>query len=159
MIVKGFRRMFTGLHWVAAGMFFVATVLTTVNAITRYAFNYVIFGSEEICTYTVLILSFLMFPIMESEDRHLKVDIFTSSVSNQKLKDTVFIIRGLITMGICGLLTYYGWRVTSTAIKYESTSPTLHIPKDIVFGLTAAAFMLAVLGWLAIIFFNKRRAL
>ena len=159
MMLKGFRGMFTVLRWIAACMFFVATVITSINAVTRYIFSYVIFGSEELCSYTVLIMAFLMFPIMESEDRHFKVEIFESGVKNRKLKEIVYAIRGLITMGICGTVAFYGWRVTAVAHRYQSTSPTLHMPKDIVFGITTASFVFAVLGWICILLFNKRRPL
>lgn len=159
MIVKGFRGMFTGLRGVAVCLYFFATILTCINAISRYVFNYVIFGSEELCTYTILIMSFLMFPIIEAEGRHLKIDIFDVVVKNEKIKEAVRVIQGLFSMGICGIIAYYGWRVTSVANMYKSASPTLKIPKDIVFGITTASFVIAILGWICVLFINKRRHL
>ncbi len=159
MFVTLFRKMFNSLHVISAAIFLFATALTAINAITRYCFHYVIFGSEELCTYSVLIMSFLMFPIMEAEDKHLSVDIFSTNVKNQTFKEIVFVIRGFITMGLFAILIYYGYKVTATAAKYASASPTLQMPKDIVFGITTASFVFAILGWICIIFFNKRRAL
>ena len=159
MVLKGFRYLFTGLRWVAAVLFFAATVLTSTNAILRYVFNYTIFGSEELSSYIVLVMSFLMFPIMEAENKHLTIDMFVNSRANQKFKDVVFVLRGLVTMGLIGIVTYYGWRVTSTAIMYHSASPALHIPKSLLFGVTTVSFAFVIVAWIAIIVFNKRRPL
>lgn len=159
MIVKGFRGMFTGLRGVAICLYFFATILTCINAVSRYVFNYVIFGSEELCTYTILILSFLVFPIIEAEGLHLKIDVFNSLVKSEKVKEVVRVIQGFVTMGICGIIAYYGWQVTRVAHMYASASPTLKIPKDIVFGITTASFVIAILGWICVIFINRRRHL
>ena len=159
MIVKGFRGMFTGVRWIVAFIYFVTTVVTSINAISRYFFKYVIFGSEEFCTYAVIIMAYLMFPIMEAEDRHLRIDIFENSVKNRTLKEIVRVIRGIVTMGVCGTIAFYGWRVTSIAYSYKSTSPTLNIPKSIVYGITMASFVFVVLGWICSLLFNKRRPL
>ena len=157
MIIKVFRNFLNGLRWVAITLLSIATVLTCINAFGRYVFNYVIFGSEEFCTYSVIIMVFLLFPVMEAEGRNIKVDILENMASSKKLKNAAFIIRGLFTIGICGAVAYYGWRVTRTAYIYQSASPTLKIPKDVVFAITAGSFSLAVLIWICILLINKRR--
>ena len=159
MIERSFRGMFTGIRWFVACLFFIATALTSFNAIARYVFKYVIFGSEELCTYIVLVIAFLMFPIMDAENRHLKIDIFANSSASQKLKDVIYIIRGVISIGICGTLAFYGWRAVDIATKYQSKSSTLRIPKNVMFGLAAVSFVIAVLSWIFILLFNKRRPL
>ena len=157
MALKGLRGVFTGLHWASICLFALSTVLTTANTIARYVFNYVIFGSEEACTYSILLLAFLVFPVLEAKNNHLRIDIFDHTVKSSKVKETVYFIRGLFTMGVCGTMAYYGWRVTSVAYKYKSASNVLKIPKEILFGITTLCFVVTFLSWVCIILFNKRR--
>ena len=159
MITNGFHKIFTGMRWIAAFMLFVATVITAFNTITRYLLGFVIYGSEELCAYIVLLMAYMLFPIMETENHHLKIDIFSSSSVNQKLKNAVYVVRGIITIFIFAVLCYYGWQVISTAAKFQSASPSLRIPKAYVFGLMETFFVITVLGWLCILFINKRRPL
>lgn len=159
MITKGFRGVFTGMRWTAAFLLFVATAITSFNAITRYAFGFVIYGSEELCAYIVLIMAYMLFPVLEAENRHLKIDIFSSSNVNRKIKDVVYTIRGVISLAVYGILVYFGWQVIATARKFQSASPTLRIPKSAAFGLLEIFIAVAFLGWLCILLFNKRRPL
>ena len=158
-VQKGFSYLFKGIQNVAMLMYVFATILTAVNAITRYAFHYVIYGSEELSSYVVLLMAFLMFPVLEASNKHLSVDIFATNCKNKKLVQIVYVIRGIISLGLFGIVSYYGLKVTATAVQYQSASPTLHIPKDIVFGITVASFIFAIIAWLAILLFNKRRPL
>jgi TRAP-type C4-dicarboxylate transport system permease small subunit len=159
MAQKYIRRLFEWIQHISGFILFIATTLTAVNTILRYFFNFTIFGNEEFSTYSVLVLSFLMFSVLEVQDKHLTVDVFKTTVKNQKLKEVVFVFQGIFSMGIFGVLLYYGFKVTATAAKYSSGSPTLNIPKDILFGITMATFAFAIIGWVFILLFNKRRVL
>lgn len=159
MAIKGLEGLHKGLRVAVVIFYSIATVLTTINAISRYVFRYVIFGSEELCSYSILLVAFLMFPIIEAKNGHLRIDIFDTVSKNEKLKKIVYIIRGIFTMGICGTLVFYGWRVTMVAYRYKSASNVLKIPKDILFGVTTLCFVFAIIGWLCILIFNKRRPL
>ena len=157
MAVKGLEGLHKGIRVAVVIFYSIATVLTSINAISRYVFSYVIFGSEELCAYSILLVAFLMFPIIEAKNGHLRIDILDSMSKNEKFKRIVYVIRGIITMGICGTLVFYGWRVTMVANKYKSASQTLKLPKDILFGITTLCFVFAIIGWLVILIFNKRR--
>ena len=159
MIAKGFEKMFTGLLYASALLYFFATVLTVANVFCRYIFKTVIFGSEELASYAVLVMSFIMFAIIEARGQHLSIDLLTNRIKNDKVKQVKTVIVGVVSCGIFGVLIYYGIKVIKTAIMYSSTSPTLHIPKSILFILIVLSFIFAVLGWICIIFFNKRRPL
>ncbi|MCL2010601.1 MAG: TRAP transporter small permease [Synergistaceae bacterium] len=159
MIVKGFRSVLRGMHWIAAFLYLTATAAAFVNVITRYFFRFVIFGSEEFCSFLVIIMAYLMFPIIEAEDRHLRIDIFENAVKNHTIKEIVRVFRGIVTAGVCGTIAFYGLRTASVARRFGAASTSLQIPMYILFGITTASFVFMVLGWICSLFFNKRRPL
>ena len=156
MAKKGIRGMFKGLFWISACFYFLATAFTAVNSVLRYGFNYSFYGSEEICTYLLVFVTFLIFPILEMQDGHLKIDVFAKSRSvNPKIKKIVHIIRTIFAIGACGAMAYYGWQVVGTATRFQSVTPMLRIPKNIAFAIPAVCFLIAGLGLVYNLLFNK----
>jgi len=157
MVLKGFNGVFFVLRRISMCLLTFAAILTCVNTVSRYFFSFVIFGSEELSSYLIILLTFLMYPVMEAGNNHLKMDLFDKMVKNERIKKVVLVIRGLVTMGICGIIAYYGWRVTSVAYRFQAASPALKIPTAIVFGIVTISLAIAILAWICVIVFNKRR--
>jgi len=157
IVVNAFRKFFNALLYIATFLYMFATVVTAANVFGRYVLRHSIFGSEELSNYAVLTMSFFMFAIIESRGHHLSIELLTSKIKSEKFKTAHRVFKGVVNSCIFGILFYYGIKVTSTAIKYSSASPTLQIPKGIVYGITTASFLVAILAWICIIFFNKRR--
>jgi len=137
----------------------VATILTCANTISRYFFSFVVFGSEELCSYLIILLTYLMYPIMESGNNHLKMDLFDKMVKSERIKKVALVIRGIFSIGICGIIAYYGWQVTLVANRYHSATPALKIPTAIVFATVTTSLAIAILAWICVLIVNKRRYL
>lgn len=136
-----------------------ATMLVAANTISRYVLKHSIFGAEELSAYVVLLTAFLLFPCQEAKNKHLAVEIFSEKCKNKRLVEIVYTLRGILSIVIFSVVAYNGAKVVATAAKYGAASPTLHIPKVFVFGITDAAWIMAVVVWLLILFVNKRRPL
>ena len=158
-ITKFFIRLFDWIENIAMVMYMFSTILVTVNVITRYIFKVTIFGNEELSSLVMLLMAFIAFPVVEARNQHLRVDVIDAVCKNDTFLKVVYIIRGIISLGVFGIISYYGIKVTNTAIKYSSGTQTLHIPKSIVFSVVVASFILAMVVWLVIFIFNKRRPL
>jgi len=159
MIVKIYRGLLSGLHAIAAIALIVTTALTSFNAISRYIAGYVVFGSEELCSYLTLTMVFLVFPLIEAKGMNLSVDIIDSAVKSQRIKATVLVIRGVVISALLGVMAYYQYRVASVQYRFSAATPALKMPSYLFYAVLAICFLLGIISWVCIIFFNKRREL
>ena len=159
MVVKWYRRLLSWLHIVAAVSLLAATALTCVNAVTRYTLGFVIFGSEELSSYLVMSMVFLVFPSIEARGIHLSVDVFDSVVKSQRIKTIALIFRGIIISGMLAILVQYVYRVTAVQIRYSAATSALRMPSSIFFSVMMLSFALGIVSWVCIIVFNKRSEL
>jgi len=159
MISRISKKAVTSVQAAAAVLMFGSTILTCLNFITRYVFNYVIFGSEELATYMVLLMSFLMIPVLFAKNKHLAIDILVSTMKNKRIVQGLYLVQAACSVFLFGILTYYGTRVTAMAFNFHTGTPTLHMPKYLFFGVCTATLAITVLVWIIIVFLNKRRPL
>ena len=159
MIVKTYRKLLSGLHALAAIALIVATALTSFNAITRYIFGYVVFGSEELCSYLTLTMVFLVFPLVEAKGMNLSVDLIDNAVKSQKIKTVILVFRGVIISALLAIMVYYQYRVAAVQLRFSAATPALKMPSALFYGIMTVCFLFGIVSWICIIFFNKRRVL
>ena len=130
-----------GVSGVAAVLLLAATALTVANVFARYIVQQSIYGSEELATFMILIMTFLVYPVLEASDDHLCIGLFENVVKNKVIINIVYVLRGIVTAGIAGIFVFYGYKVTALANQYNTVTSTLHIPRDILYGIMTAAFL------------------
>jgi TRAP-type C4-dicarboxylate transport system permease small subunit len=158
-IAGGLKKSYSGLAMVSGFMLATATLLAAINAIMRYGFNAGMPWSEELCTYFCILLTFLILGWLEITDNQLKIDIFNTSVKNELVKKTVFIIRGIITVGIYIILLKSGLNTIKSTYNTQAVTYILHLPRYMLYFVVAAAYGLVILGWSAILLLHKGKSL
>ncbi len=134
---------------------FISTLLAAVNAILRFTVGAGFPWSEELCSYLIVLSVFVLISYLEFTDKQLCIGVLNGFLKNESIKRVITIVRGLITMGFMGMLAYYGVLVTQKAFSRMTVTFVLQMPRFILYGIVTACFILAILSWIVIIFFEK----
>lgn len=124
-----FDRLLNVMAAVTGTIIVLVMVAVCVNVIMRYVFNRPITGVEEITEYLLLYVTFIGTAWLLREGGHVRVDILLNRV---KPRTRVFlgVVSSLIGVLICGVLTWYGTKVTWVNFQQGSYFPSiLEFPK------------------------------
>jgi TRAP-type C4-dicarboxylate transport system permease small subunit len=111
--------------------------------------------AEELCTYLVVIGTFMVFPALELSDTQLTIGVLSSVIKNRTFHKVLFIIRGLVVMVISGVIVKFGIASTQAAHAANTMTYVLKWPKADLFAVAVACFVLMIVAWVAIFLFNK----
>ncbi len=154
-IVGVLKRLYNALGMFGGFMLAVSTFLAALNAILRYGFKAGMPWSEEVCTYLCILLTFLAISWLETEDRHLSIDIFNTTVKSEVVKKIIYIVRGIITLGIFAILIKSGFGTIKSTFQTQAVTYVLQIPRYILYTIVVGSYALFIIGWLAILFCNR----
>lgn len=144
------------LLFILSGCFIgISTFVASINGILRYSINFNFPWAEELCTYLVVIMVFMMQPYLETRDEQLCIGFLSAKLKNPLVKKAIFIFRGLITIFILGLLVKYGIAVVERTYETKAVTYMLQIPRYLLYAITTGSFILVILGWLGVILLNK----
>jgi TRAP-type C4-dicarboxylate transport system permease small subunit len=111
----------------AAILLFILMMITTVDVIGRYIFNWPLRGAFEITELLLLTLIFAGLPLVSRADEHVTLDFVDAALGDRGRK----ILRRLVDV-VCGLIILgLAWRVWVKAGKiggYGDTTDVLLIP-------------------------------
>ena len=110
----------------AGFMILVAALFAVVNFVGRYFFDHTFAWAEEGCTYACTLVVFLTFAYLETEDQQLCIDLVTSTVKNKTVLLVLYILRGIVTLFITGILIKYGFASMLSAHKLGTVTYVLH---------------------------------
>ena len=147
---------FKGVSNVAGVILIMATALTVANVFARYIIRSSIYGSEEAATFMILVMTFLVYPVLEASDDHLCIGLFENLVKNKVIVNIVYTLRGIVTACISGIFVYYGYKVTALAHQYGTVTSTLQIPRELLYGIMTAAFLSVIIILLFKIILRRR---
>ncbi|MBQ5952349.1 MAG: TRAP transporter small permease [Lachnospiraceae bacterium] len=148
-IVAAINRVFMSIAMVLLAF---SAVLTVVNAIMRKLPGVGGFAwSEELSTYSVILMLFFGLAFLEQHNQHLCIDVLLSKVKNKTAVRVIHLVRGLVTLVVMGTLVYHGIPLIRSQIRSNITTYLLHMPRAIFFGAMLGGFVLVVLVWIVII--------
>jgi C4-dicarboxylate transporter DctQ subunit len=142
-----------GRHWGAVGngisrllgvALILAVILNFVNVISRYGFNHALIGADEFQIYLMIAMAFLGGLVAQIRRRHLRMDVLTAHFPPLLVR-LLDLVEALLTVGICGLLTYVSWTYTMRIFRIGSHSENAHIPMWLPHSVLAVAFSLMTL--------------
>jgi|TARA_Y100000815_G_scaffold113517_1_gene102559 TRAP-type C4-dicarboxylate transport system permease small subunit len=134
----------------AVGLLSFLVLLTFTDVIARNVFSSPLAGATELTELALAGLTFLLYPILALEKRHLVVDLFDTVTPERFdwLKDALGAVVGAVVFGI---LTWRLWILAEKSRSYGDTTASLGIPLWPVFmamavlsGVTAIAFLLSL---------------
>ena len=124
------------------------TGATFANVVARYAFNYPIMWAEEFARYTFIWVVFLGAVVCTKHRRHIVIDSLMLALP-ARLRGFTYVLVDAFTLGLMGVLAYYGWILTTFTTQPMST---LKVPMSMVYlvvPLSAVLIALRTLGDLA----------
>lgn len=153
--VKATRYIRRFLFILSALLIAVATGFAAFNAIARFFFDSTFSWAEELCTYCVVLMVYLVIPQLEGSGDQLCITAIDLWVKNQTIQRILNYIRGLITGAAMVILSYHGFDVMMKAFKRNQITYTLQIPKGYLYGIALACLAITVLVWLVLMICNK----
>ena len=139
-----------------SGLFLAVSVtLCTINTLGRYLFNFYFPWADEFNIFLIVFLVFLTQPWLETRDDQLKIGVLDNMVKNGTVLRVIYVIRGIVTMAIFGVLVRYGVFVVENTYASKVVTYMLQIPRYTLYAATTAIFCWIILVWLAMIFLNK----
>lgn len=112
-------------HGIACVGLFFLMIVPTLDIILRYVLNYSIWWSFDFSEAMVVIISFLALAKILANHRHIRIQIFTSRLSEHRQ-----IILDIIAYTIClvffALLTWQGWIVAWRSFKMGAATISAH---------------------------------
>jgi TRAP-type C4-dicarboxylate transport system permease small subunit len=125
-----------------------AVVLNFTNVIARYGFNHSLTGIEEFEIYLMIGMAFIGGLVAHIRRRHLRMDVMTRYFP-PLIARLVSLTESLLTIAVCGLMTWVSWNYTIRIFQIDSHSPNAGIPMWIPHSALAVAFSLICLVELA----------
>ena len=150
--MRGLNRALTIVeNVVASAALGVAALIAIVAVVLRYAFNVLIFWSEEAVIYLVLLSVFVGAVITLRHDEHVRVDLLPVLLKG-RLKLGVQVLATLLTLVYLGLLGTYGWLLLFEPATRDTVTPALKLPLWVVYFALPLGFTLMFLRTLEVLF-------
>lgn len=125
-------------------------LLTFADVIARNAFNSPISSALELTEFGLAAITFLLYPLLALERRHLVVDLFDFATS-ERVKRLQDIVAGLVGIVVFGILAWRLWFIAERSRSYGDTTFALGLPLWPIFicmavlsAVTAFAFLLSL---------------
>lgn len=142
---------------IAGFMVLTAALFACFNVICRKGFDYSFAWAEELCTYICTLVVFITFAWLETEDQQLCIDLVTSTVKNKTVLLVLYVLRGIVTMVITGILIRYGISAMLTAFNLGTVTYVLKLPRYIMYAVVNFGYICVMLGWVSVLLLNKGR--
>jgi C4-dicarboxylate transporter DctQ subunit len=126
------------------GALILAVILNFINIVSRYGFNHALIGIDEFQIYLMVAMAFLGGLVAQIRRRHLRMDVFTRYFPAPVAR-LVDLIESLLTVAVCGLMTYVSWTYTARIWRIGSHSENAHVPMWLPHSVLAIAFTLMTL--------------
>lgn len=123
----------------------IIAVSITIGAMLRYVFKTNLYGMEEIISIFAFWLYFVGGAYGAFEDSHIKADVVSSFVTNQKLQSTLIAFSTGVTAFFCFVGIYLAWGMLSFSFLRGTQTPVWRIPLWIPQGAVFLGFVLMAL--------------
>jgi len=128
--VKVLRFIASRVEELAAGTLLVLMSAATFgNVVARYFFNNPLEWAEEFSRYSFIWIVFLGAAYCTKSNRHIVIDGLVLALPARP-RAILEVLADLITLGLMGVLLYYGWHLTVFTTQPTST---LHVPMSVVY--------------------------
>lgn len=132
----------------AGALLVLMSAATFGNVVARYFFNHPLEWAEEFSRYSFIWIVFLGAAYCAKTNQHIVINGLLLAVS-ARLRAVLELVAELITLGLMGVLLFYGWRL---AVFTTQPTSTLHVPMSVVYvvvPISAALIGLRSIGRLA----------
>ncbi|MGF7159277.1 TRAP-type C4-dicarboxylate transport system permease small subunit [Rhodoligotrophos appendicifer] len=136
---------------IASAFLFLMMMITLVDVIGRQVFNHPIAGGTEITEITLVVITFLVYPIIAFRRKHITVDI-VDTVLGPRARMVQRVVTGLLGAFIFACLAWRLWILGDRSASYGDTTAYLLIPIGPVFWFMSIMSALTALAFIALMF-------
>lgn len=127
-------------------------VLTFVQVVSRYVFNFSFTWQEEVARYLGVFIAFLGASLGVKYGTHFSMDLLFERVSNDRFRHGLKIVICAISIVIFLIIAVYGWEQAMKLRQFTARTSVLQIPKywvylPIPFFSLVMAWRFGYLGW------------
>jgi TRAP-type C4-dicarboxylate transport system permease small subunit len=119
----------------ASGLMIVLVVVMGVQVFFRYVLNDSLIWAEEICRYSLILLTFLLIGAAFERGELVRFDVFTN-ILPERIKAPLSILIYLTMIGFLWTLVYYGYRFA--ALNWHFSMPAADFIGTTLFGAAGA---------------------
>ena len=127
------------------------------QAAFRYLFQLDFYGLDELIVIVAFWLYFMGSSYGSFEQSHIKADVVSVYIKNEKAKQLLQLIASLITTGISLLITYWALQFFIWGIVRQAKSPVLGIPMVIPQSAIFIGFILMSMYSLVYLYLDVKR--
>ena len=120
------------------------TVLTFMQVLFRFVFNFPLDWSEELIRYILVVLIYLATAITIREDKMIRIELIDLIIKG-RVKKVLDLIIYITSMAFMIFLTYQTKYLVVNAFSVNQTSPSMGIPLGIMYGIEGILFALMAL--------------
>lgn len=140
--------------FISTSLLFV-TLLLFVNVLTRYCFGYSMKFAEELTRYLLIWITFIGSSVCVRKQKHVGIDILLIKCPIG-MKWVVKLIIEVICLLFSFILTFYGWKITSSVILSKQLSPAMMLPMYLAYISIPVGGFLMCLRYFQIVFEHLR---
>ncbi len=125
------------------------------NVILRYVFHFSFNWGEEILRYMCIYMAFMGTAAGWRYGTHIGVTLFVEKVMPEKIRKYVRLLGDIIAMLFMGIVTYFGIILATKVLGSGQTSPAMHIPMFMIYGIVPLCGIISVMQMLIQMFKHK----
>ncbi|MCI8399320.1 MAG: TRAP transporter small permease [Oscillibacter sp.] len=150
--MKFLQKLYDGLDRLLSVIVALLMMLITfeifVQVIFRYFLHKSMGGFEELPVFMLITCVWLGGILVAKHNDHVKIDIITQSIKNEKVQAVLNTATSLLTAVCAGFYTVLDWQFVTKAMEHRSLSPGLQFPLWYVYAVTLVGSALAALFFL-----------
>ena len=131
-------------------------VIMVMNVILRYIFHFSFNWGDEIIRYICVYTSFLGIAAgWRYSGTHIGVSIFVEKCFPEKSRKYFRLLSDIVTIAFLCVTVYYGFILIDRIIRSGQSSPALHVPMYMIYGIVPVSSIIGIVHMLLQIFRHK----
>ena len=130
------------------------TFAVFLQVVTRYVFNYSIFGIEEFASYTGIVMYFIGAAYATHERSHISASVVDSLIGAGRVTGTIHAITRLVAIVLSGYVAWATWGLFEFTAQMGTKSVELRLPMVWVYGTMVVGLVLMT-GYFILDFYDS----
>ena len=130
------------------------TIAVFLQVVTRYVFNYSIFGIEEFAAYTGIVMYFIGAAYATHERSHISASVVDSLIGAGRVTAAVHALTRLAAIVLSGYIAWATWGLFDFTTQMGTKSVELRLPMVWVYGTMVVGLVLMT-GYFVLEFYDS----
>ena len=130
-------------------------VVMVMNVVLRHAFHFSFNWGDEIIRYMCVYMSFFGIAASWKYATHIGVSVFVEKLFPEGSRKYFRILSDIITIFFLCVTTYFGFVLVGRIMESGQSSPALHVPMYMIYGVVPVSSILGIIQILIQMFRRK----